>query len=332
MNKPLVSIIMPVYNTELYVKEAIDSILKQTYTNFEFLIFNDGSTDNSKEIISSIKDPRIKFFDSRENQGYLTHLNNGLQSAQGKYIARMDSDDISMPTRLEKQVSFLERHSYVDIIGSNIWLFSNSKKKIAIWTYPKEDGEFKARLMSNTCFAHPSILFRRKLVDSSVYYYDQEFYPAEDYELWTRLKLQQVKFYSLDEPLLKYRISETQIGNSPVQRIKADQIRRKYIETLIPQDISLSNWLIELFEVGENQNFLKREVLKAKLQKLAEHFKGEDKHFKKELARLVFFRITSFTNRKFNSYSIFKSTNFGEYYNATFLNTIKLSFLEKFKS
>lgn len=332
MSKPLVSIIMPVFNTELYVKEAIESILQQTHANFELLIFNDGSTDNSKKIISSIKDSRIRFFDHADNQGYLPHLNNGLQLAQGKYIARMDSDDISQPARLEKQVNFLEQNPDLDIIGSSIWLFSVNKKKIAIWTYPKEEGEFKARLMSNTCFAHPSILFRRKLVDESRYYYDQEFYPAEDYELWTRLKLQQVKFYCLEEPLLKYRISANQIGNNPVQRIKADKIRRKYIETLIPADKALCNWLVELFEMKESDSLRDRDELKEQLQKVAEYFKNEDAHFKRELARLIFFRVTPFTNRKFNAFSLFKSTKFGEYYNATFRNMIKLSLLEKLKS
>ena len=111
MSKPLVSVLMAVYNGEKYLLEAIESILNQTYTNFEFLIINDGSTDSTEEIILSYSDQRIRYIKNEQNLKLIASLNKGLDLAKGKYIARMDADDISLPDRLEKQVNFLERNS-----------------------------------------------------------------------------------------------------------------------------------------------------------------------------------------------------------------------------
>ena len=123
MTKPMVSVVMPVYNGSKYLKEAIDSILNQTFTNFELIIINDGSTDNSEDIIFSYQDRRIYYLKNEHNKGICITLNRGLDNARGKYIARMDCDDISMPQRLAKQVNYLERHRDVGALGTDIITF-----------------------------------------------------------------------------------------------------------------------------------------------------------------------------------------------------------------
>ncbi|HSZ71252.1 MAG TPA: glycosyltransferase family 2 protein, partial [Cytophagaceae bacterium] len=120
MATPILSVIMPVYNAEKYVYEAIDSVLKQSFGDFEFLIYNDCSTDASRAIILSFKDSRIRLVDSPFNTGYVKHLNDGLLAARGEYIARMDADDISLPDRFKKQIDYLEQHKEVAVCGSFI--------------------------------------------------------------------------------------------------------------------------------------------------------------------------------------------------------------------
>lgn len=323
---PLVSVIMPVYNSAPYLRDAIQSILDQTHQDLEFLIFNDGSKDNSRDIILSFSDPRIQFFDHEINQGYLVHLNKGLSLAKGSYIARMDSDDIANPDRLAKQIVFLEKNPEVDIVGSSIHLFSEEKERIGIWTYPQKDGEFRARLISNTCIAHPTVTFRRKLVDAGLYQYDQEYYPAEDYELWTRLKTAGVRFYTFREPLLKYRISATQIGNNPKQRVSASNGRRKYINSLL-SDKTLANWLAEFIESGDVSAYDKKD-LQSNLSAVWQQFSKEDADFKDEFARLVFFRLTSKTSRQFRAYSFFRSLSMSKHYQPTLKNTVKMHLRE----
>src|SRR6185369_12980087 len=124
---PLISVVLPVYNGEEYLRESIDSILKQSYSNFEFLILNDGSSDRSEEIIQSYSDPRIKYH-KHANCGLAATLNKGIELAKGEYIARQDQDDISLPTRLEKQITFLENHSEYAMVGTGSKIWRANKK------------------------------------------------------------------------------------------------------------------------------------------------------------------------------------------------------------
>lgn len=115
---PKVSVVMPAFNAEKYIREAVDSILNQTFTDFEFIIINDGSTDHTKEIILEYDDPRIVLLENEKNSGIVVTLNKGIQFARGEYIARMDSDDISLCNRIERQVLFLDSHAHIGLIGS----------------------------------------------------------------------------------------------------------------------------------------------------------------------------------------------------------------------
>jgi GT2 family glycosyltransferase len=235
MKSPLVSVIMPVYNAEPYLEESIRSILNQTHTHLEFLIFNDGSTDKSLAIINEFEsaDNRIKVFNSEENKGYLVHLNEGLKVAKGEFIARMDSDDISITTRFEKQVAMLSR-AEIDIVGSNVIFFRyrksvHGKKSRQALCHP----EAVIQMIFSSPVFHPTVMFKRVLVDNADYYYNEKFYPAEDYELWSRLLLK-YSFTNIREPLVYYRKSSGQISNQreTVQRNHAFDARCSYISNL----------------------------------------------------------------------------------------------------
>jgi glycosyltransferase involved in cell wall biosynthesis len=184
---PLVSIIMPVYNGEKYLREAIDSILHQTYTNFEFLIVNDGSIDKSEEIIQSYTDPRIKYLKNQKNIGLDMTLNNTFMIAKGDYIARMDCDDLSHHMRLEKQVSFLETHIDYDLVGSQYINIDQNRVPYEIGAQLLNDDEIRYAIQSVNCFCHGSVLFRASFLKNNSIFYKHEFSPYEDYELWTRI-------------------------------------------------------------------------------------------------------------------------------------------------
>ncbi len=225
---PLVSVIMPVYNAEKYLREAIESILNQTFTDFEFLIFNDGSTDSSLEIINSYKDERIILAYNDKNTGYVQHLNEGIKRAKGKYIARMDADDIALPKRFEKQVAFLEKNPVYILCGSRIRCFGEVEEQV---TLPIEDEEIRLKMLYITPFAHPSVMIRKSVLVDNALLYDDSVMPAEDHDLWVRLS-QFGKLHNLQENLLLYRTHKQNISNQSRSKeqianlIKAEQ---KYV-------------------------------------------------------------------------------------------------------
>lgn len=207
---------MPIYNCELYVKEAIESILNQTFSDFEFLIIDDASTDKTVEIIKTYTDSRIKLIEKTSNSGYTNSLNSGLELAKGKYIARMDGDDISLPERFEKQVAFLQANpdfvlcgSWFEVIGSELVVKS-----------PENFEAIKLALLKGNCIAHPSIMMRKQILDKLPVVYDVSKEPAEDYDLWVRL-LSLGKLHNLQEVLLNYRVHNTQVS----QKRKTQQIQ-----------------------------------------------------------------------------------------------------------
>jgi len=209
MHEPLVSVVLPVYNGEKYLAEAIDSILNQTYINFEFIIINDGSVDNSLEIIKSYEDQRIVLI-SRENRGLIASLNEGIQKAKGKYIARMDADDISMPKRLEKQVYFMENNLDIGISGSWVEIFGEVEKN-KVWKLSTQDSILKIKLLFAVPFAHPSVIIRKSIMENFLLSYDGAYIHAEDYKLWVDFSTY-AKMANIPKVLLKYRYLETSIS------------------------------------------------------------------------------------------------------------------------
>lgn len=196
---PQISVVMSVYNGEKYLKEAIESILSQSYKDFEFIIINDGSTDNSLNIINEYKqkDPRIKVI-SRENKGLIESLNEGVKMAEGEYIARMDADDVSLSNRLEKQLKYAQEGGFV-VCGT--WAEG--------MVYPPNFDQIKRFTLLHNPFIHPTVMFRKD-VFKKVGGYRKFFKHIEDYELWTRIVFK-YKTGNIPEVLLKYRVHEEQI-------------------------------------------------------------------------------------------------------------------------
>lgn len=206
---PKVSILMPVYNSENYVREAIESILNQTFFDFEFLIFNDGSVDKSSEIIKKFNDKRIKFFDYQENLGYLVRLNEGLKLAKGSYIARMDSDDISLPRRLERQVAFMDQHP--DIAAAGTWARGIGALKGTIFPTESDPELLHCKLLFSNQINHPTVIMRASVLHKNNLFYSPDYYHTEDYKMW--LDISRVgKLANIPEILLDYRIHSSQIS------------------------------------------------------------------------------------------------------------------------
>lgn len=231
---PIVTVVMPVYNAGLFLSEAVESILNQAFQNFELLLFDDCSTDNSISIIKSFHDERIKSFFSPVNRGYVHHLNEGLRIAKGKYIARMDADDISDLQRLERQVTFMENNPQIGICGTSITVIDNNNKIVRNELYEVEDSKLRVKLMINSCFAHPSVIFRKNVLKEHNLFYNPDLMPAEDYALWCELSAV-TKLANLPETLLKYRSHEEQITKRKrhLQRQAASVIRVRMTEVFL---------------------------------------------------------------------------------------------------
>lgn len=182
-NNPKISVVMSVYDGEKYLREAIDSILNQTFTDFEFIIVNDGSTDSSLEIIQSYHDDRIRAINNKINIGLTKSLNNAIREARGEYIARQDADDISLPNRFEEQIKYLAEHPEVALLGTGIYMIDNGGKilgkRIALANPSKS-------LLKSNQFNHGSTMFRREVI-AELGGYNELFTYGQDYELWLRM-------------------------------------------------------------------------------------------------------------------------------------------------
>lgn len=199
------SVIMPVFNSEHWLKEAIDSVLSQTFTDFELLIYDDGSSDSSPEIIKGYRDPRIKLHSLERNRGLIYCLNLGLKDASGEYIARMDADDICKSQRFEKQISFLETNTETGICGTQISIIGSDYRH----RRPCSDDELRWWIFRGSPFAHPSIMMRADLIRNNALCYSSSAYVAEDFDLWWRLAFH-CKLANLNEILLDYRVHNAQ--------------------------------------------------------------------------------------------------------------------------
>ena len=199
---PKVSVLMPVYKTdENYLREAIESILSQTFEDFEFLILDDCPEDDREEIIKSYKDKRIKYYKNEKNLGITPSRNKLIDMAKGEYLAIFDHDDISLPTRLEKQVAYLDEHPECGVVGCKTQRMSNGKQS----KNPTNDHEIKLALMRVCALTHPASMIRKSVLINNNIRYEERFSPAEDYALWCRL-IPYTKFHNLnDEVLFHYR-------------------------------------------------------------------------------------------------------------------------------
>ena len=221
---------MPVFNGEHFLSEAIDSILAQTFSDFEFLIINDGSTDSTVSIVNSYDDFRLKLVHNEENLGLRKSLNKGLQLACGDFIARMDQDEISLPNRFSEQVDFLAKHRDIGCCGTLTRTFGDHEHE---WIYPLEHNRIKATLLFHSCLVHASVMMRREVLRKSNIFYDEQFPHAEDYELWIRLS-RVTRIANLESILLLHRIHNSSTGATytNLQLETASRIRLEQLEHL----------------------------------------------------------------------------------------------------
>jgi len=229
---PKISVIMSAYNSEAYIAEAIESILNQTVKDFEFIIFEDGSTDNTKKIVQrySKKDKRIIPVYNKRNVGYvgfIRNLNRGLNLAKGKYIARMDSDDISLQQRFKIQYNYLEKNRDIFLIGSRAININPWGKILGITRNTTGIEKIKEKLEEENCIIHPSIMFRNEKI---LKYREKALY-CEDYDAYLQLLLLKKNIENLNFPLIKYRLHDNTTGvlNNLHQKLFAEKIREFYL-------------------------------------------------------------------------------------------------------
>jgi len=238
MATPDISVILPVFNGEKHIKEAVESILSQTFKEFEFIIIDDGSMDKSVEIIKSFNDIRIKLLRNEENQGIIFSLNKGINEATGKYIARMDADDIACPERLKIQFDFMERNPETGICGTFVKRFGSILRR-GLLKLPVSNDEIKANSLFFCSFVHPAVMFRKELMTKNDLKYSEDFKGVEDYNLWIDMMGCGIKTANIPVPLLKYRVSDLSIsGNIFFNR---DKLQKRFELISIIQEKAFKN-------------------------------------------------------------------------------------------
>ncbi len=227
--RPFVSVLLPVYNGEKYLKDCIDSVLNQTYSDFEFVILDDGSFDSTESIISNYTDSRIRYIKNQHNLKLIATLNKAIELCEGKYIARIDADDLMHPNRLQKQVYFLETNVEYVLVGSAVRLIKEGVEEESIRYYTEHD-DIVFSMLFYCSFIHPSLLIRKSIINENKLYFDSDFIHAEDYELWTRI-VTFGKVANLPEKLTSYRIHSEQISQQHIEYQKKQMllIRNKFL-------------------------------------------------------------------------------------------------------
>lgn len=268
MTKPLLSVLMPVYNCGEYIEDALISVQAQTFTDFEILVIDDGCCDETPEIVRrmALNDRRIKIV-SRKNRGIVDSLNEGVALAQGKLLARMDGDDICEPHRFSRQLAFLNAHPEIDIVGSWVQLFGARSE---IWHHRREDVFIKYMLLFRSSgFSHSTIMGRTEVFRQ--FTYDKDYEDVEDTELWSRMALcSGIKFANLPEILVHYRVHNGQVSNTRRTRQMNlyQQLMTKYMQALGVMDIDIEahEWCCDL---RSNLGKAELERIKIWLEKLS---------------------------------------------------------------
>lgn len=271
MPEPSVSVLMAVYNGDRHLGEAIESILTQRYADFEFLIINDGSTDGTSKILAeyACRDSRIRIIENDENCGLAHCLNKGIALARGKYVARMDCDDISLPQRLEMQVAFMESHPEVGVCGTWYKIFGD--RAGAVSHFPTSPDAIRCTMLFNSMLAHPSVIMRRELFHEHNLYYDPACRHAQDYELWSRV-LKRFSAANIGTVLVMYRshLSQVSSHHADSQNKTSGQVRLAFLSELglVPDDDDFSihqalGMINGEFFVGKNAAFARSALIHA---------------------------------------------------------------------
>lgn len=266
-----VNVLMPVYNGEKYLREAIESILNQTYKDFTFIIIDDGSTDQSVSIIDSYSDNRIKFYKNTENLKLISTLNKGLALCDAEYIVRMDADDISLPTRIEEQVKFMDANP--EVVCSGTWFTDFDETYTKQVRYEISDAQIQIKHLYQTQIAHPTAILRNKVIKDYQLKFDFNFPHCEDYEFWTRLK-NYGDLANLPKFLVKKREHQNKVSNQfaciqiksciqvKINEFKKIGVNFSESEIILYEKLAYSNFSIDKQELVKLANILK-DIVKA---------------------------------------------------------------------
>lgn len=238
---PRVSIVMSVFNGEKYIRQAVESLLEQTFKDYEFLIVDDGSTDRTVEIIKSYNDSRIYLVSNEKNLGLAVSLNRAIDLARGEYIARMDADDISLPDRLLKQVGFMEMHQEVGVCGTWARLLFGGKLE-GVVKFPTDFNSIRCKMLFENVLIHPSVLLRKNMLQKHEMYYDEQFSQSQDYDFWVRCS-EHMSISNIPEVLILLRQHEDRIsvhrGGHQIKSSLSIQVRQMGRLGICPNDMEL---------------------------------------------------------------------------------------------
>ncbi|MGB5989339.1 MAG: glycosyltransferase family 2 protein [Marinifilaceae bacterium] len=251
INNPLVSVILPVYNGAEYLARAIDSILQQSYENFELIILNDGSSDNTQTIIESYsnKDKRVKFV-NRNNKGLIYTLNEGFSIARGKYIARHDDDDYSYPKRFEKQVAFMESNLDYALCGTQYNVVSQEFKFIRRYFLPESNAKINEFLL-DSCFGHGTVMLRKTMIDEMPWYQKDALY-VEDYEFFIRIA-KKYKVHNIPEVLYDWTFRKASVSMANFEK---HEYHMKCVQYAYCNNVDLKDAVVD----KEDNKILKRKI------------------------------------------------------------------------
>ncbi len=249
MIKPKISVVMPVYNGQKYLRSAVDSIISQTFTDFEYIIIDDGSTDNTSKILSSYTDHRIMVITHPKNLGIVKSLNEGLARSKGDYIARMDADDISVPDRLEQQYRYMSENDDVVVCAGNIKSINEDGSIISGSWWSKESAHIEWSLIWGNVIPHPTVMLKKSALPKDMY---RDYKYAEDYDLWLRMS-GKGEIFRLDNVLVYYRLHNDHDGSSVLSmdeayRSNIEWITSKY-KIIIPKE---HRWLSKFSQYTED--------------------------------------------------------------------------------
>lgn len=224
-----ITVLMPVYNSRKHIDEAVNSILMQTYKDFEFLIIDDCSSDGTLEYLKKLEDPRIRLVTHSKNMGLVYSLNEGLNLANGEYIARMDGDDISATHRFERQLLYMEQNPEVGVLGTCMTYIHNGQHI----PKPIVHEEIFCWQLFYCSLTHPTVFMRKSVLKEHEVRYEPDYLHAEDYEIWNRLA-EVTRLANLPEYLFSYRVHESQVSTKylPIQNQTADRVRIKQLNKL----------------------------------------------------------------------------------------------------
>ncbi len=270
MSIPVISVVLPFFNASPYLREALESLLKQTFADFECILINDGSTDDSELIIQSIKDERIRYIRNLENKGLVYSLNLGLNEAKGRYIARMDGDDICHMDRFQKQVDYLQLHPGADLVASVVELINEKGQLTGYWKDDRDhivEEDIRNFLPMNNCISHPTVMAKAAIIKDLQYNESQP--QAEDYDLWLRWISSGHTIHKIEQCLLK-------------QRIHSNSFTRKRQQNVFYK-IAKTKWNFAVCEIkkGKLNHFIFRSLLFA----AGDMVKGTGKVIKKKFRK-----------------------------------------------